>query len=48
MLMGMEAAAASKIEEIMSQTAELTEPYVAYEVVRTLPPGVLLFTCKTV
>ena len=39
MMLGLEVAAASQIEESMSQATELTEPYVAYEVVRTLPPG---------
>jgi hypothetical protein len=39
MLMGLEAAAASQIHEVMSKAAELTEPFIAYEVVRTLPPG---------
>ena len=39
MLMGLEVAAASQIEAAMAHANELTEPYVAYEVVRTLPPG---------
>jgi len=43
LLMDLETAAVSQIEEVMANTTELTEPYVAYEVVRTLPPGDGLF-----
>lgn len=35
----LETAATDKIDQIMCQSEEMTEPFIAYEVARTLPPG---------
>lgn len=35
----LEKAAATRVEEVMAETAEMTEPFVASEVARTLPAG---------
>lgn len=35
----LEAAAAKEIASLLPKLEELTEPFIAYEVARTLPPG---------
>lgn len=35
----LEKAAAVRIEEVMAEATEMTEPFVAFEVARTLPAG---------
>lgn len=45
----LEKAAATRVEEVMAETGEMTEPFVAYEVARTLPAGthhiIIAFIC---
>lgn len=42
LLTSLEAAAALKVQDVMTSTAELSEPFIAFEVARTLPPGEFL------